>query len=282
MVDTFNPTQVAGLEDMQGKNGKATVQPGDGQPEAENLATQDPSSALYEGSQVDKQKTAVKAETTELQEVEPAGVSYGEMALIAGAFTAGALGQKYGLNRQFLAMAGRGIETMKTQAFGVADLTPYARVAARNADTLGTEFASNLTGTLRLGGERIFGAGKVVMDRDATLVAAMKGPLDPVNAISRYGDAAQFLRTDIGVHSFTKTIGTGPIRGFDIGQEANTALGPAFAQTTLRDGNKFAKFRPDEVLEGRGIFTEAQMKAAIEQGQAATSKLYRSVLRTEV
>jgi hypothetical protein len=277
MVETYDsaPTVVG---DMQGKDGKVIAASGEGQPEAENLATKDPSATLLEGGQ----PAIAKAATEELPAEASSGVSLSEYGLLGAAFVAGAVGQRYGFNRQILSMAGRGIETMKTQAFGVADLTPYARVAARNADTLGTEMASNLTGSLRLGGERIFSSGKVVMDRDATLVAAMKGPLAPVNAISRYGDAAQFLRTDMGVHSFTKTVGTGPIRGFDIGQEANTALGPAFAQTTLRDGNKFAKFRPDEVLEGRGLFTEAQMRAAIEQGQAATSKLYRSVLRTEV
>lgn len=287
MVETFDPAPTAKFADNQGKDGKLIAAPGEAQPEEQNLATLDPSETLLESGQTALTKGATEAGQPVAQDAtaEPAsevssGVSLTDVGLLGAAFAAGAVGQRYGLNRQFLAMAGRGIETIKTQAFGVADLAPYARVAAQNVDTLGAEMASKLTGTLRLGGERIYGSGKVVMDRDATLVAAMKGPLDPVNAISRYGDAAQFLRTDIGVHSLTRTVGRGPIRGFDISQEANSALG--FAETTLRDGNKFAKFRADEVLEGRGLFTEAQMKAAIEQGQATTEKLYRSVLRTEV
>lgn len=289
MVETFNPAPSAKFADTQGKDGKLIAAPGEAQPEEQNLATQDPSETLLESGQTvipkgsaDAVQPVAQAAKEEAAAEVSSGMSLTDVGLLGGAFVAGAIGQHYGINRQFLSSLGRGIETMKTQAFGVADLTPYARVAAQNIDTLGAEMASNLTGTLRLGGERILSTGKVAMDRDATLVAAFKGPLDPVNAISRYGDAAQFLRTDIGVHSVTKTVGRGPIRGFDISQEANSALGPAFAQTTLRDGNKFAKFTSDGVLEGRGLFTEAQMKAAIEQGQATTEKLYRSVLRTEV
>ncbi len=278
MVETFNHATTAKFADTGGKDSKLTAASGEVQPAEQNLALQDPSETLLESGLPEVAKTAT--EGGKPAHVDVSEVSSGNELLEYGLL--GAAGERYCVNPQVLSAFGRGIETMKTQAFAVADLTPYARVAARNADTLGTEMASNLTGTLRLGGERQLNSGRMIMDRDATLVTAMRGPYDPVNAISRYGDAAQFLRTDMGVHSFTKTIGSGPIRGFDIAQEANTALGPAYAQTTLRDGNKIAKFRADEVLEGKGLFTEAQMRAAIEQGQSATSKLYRSVLRTEV
>ncbi|MCC7530153.1 MAG: hypothetical protein IT342_16630 [Candidatus Melainabacteria bacterium] len=273
MVETYDSAPTV-LGDMQGKNGKVIAQPGEGQPEAENLATKDPSATLLEGSQP----------AGEVAEVEnSSGISLTEAGLAAGVFVAGALGQKYGLNRQALAMAGRGLETMKTAAFGVTDLAPYARVAERNIDTLGSGWASRFTGSLRPGGEIIDKQGKIFMSTDGTLVATDKlSPFNPINAINRYGDAAQFLRSDMGVQSFTSTVGRGPINGFAIKHEANDLL-PQLSTTTLRDGNRFARFMQEgHVLEGKGVFTEAQMNAAIQQGQATTNSLYQSVLKFKV
>jgi hypothetical protein len=284
MVENFDPAQTGKAAEAASKDGAALTENVDGQ--AENLATKDPSATLLESTQT--QVAGTKAEEAQVQaqvaEAEnSAGFSTADYVLGAGLFAAGAGLQKYGINRQLLAAAGRGIETLKTAATGVADLSPYAKVAARNADTLGADMADRLRGSLRLGGDFIDKSGKVFMGSDATVVSTTKGEflgLNPINAINRYGDAAQFLKSSDGVHSFTSTVGKGPIRGFDLKYEANSMLGTDFATATLRDGNRFAKFMPGQVLEGRGVFTEMEMNAALRQGQKATDALYQSVVKT--
>ncbi len=278
MAETFNQPAVNYVADGQAKDGKQITTVADGQVD-ENVATKDPSGKLLESTQ-----TTQPTKVAEANAAPDSGMSYTEMGLLAGAFVAGAYGQKYGLNREFLSMAGRGIETLKTAATGVADLAPYARFAQRNVDTLGTVVADRLRGTLRLGGEIIDKDGKVFMGRDGTVVSTVNANflgVSPVNAINRYGDAAQFLRDQDGVHSLATTIGRGPIRGFDVQHEANTLLGDAFSTTTIRDGNKVAKVAAGEVVQGKGLFSAAQIEAAIRQGQATTNSLYKSVLQVE-
>lgn len=293
MVESFDPAHTAKTGEVQSKDGKTLTTSIEG-PGEENLATKDPSIALLEstqgaGAHADQAQTvgaqSEKDKAANAAEVESSsGFSTADYVLGSALFLGGAGLQKAGINRQVLAAAGRGIETLKTAATGVADLSPYARVAARNVDTLGAEMADRLRGSLRLGGEIIDKNGKVFMGADATVVSTTKSNflgLNPINAINRYGDAAQFLKSSDGVHSVTSTVGKGPIRGFDLKYEANSMLGTDFATATLRDGNRFAKFMPGgQVLEGRGVFTEAQMNAALRQGQQTTDALYQTVLKT--
>jgi hypothetical protein len=296
MTENFEPPKAAvsanGLEAKLAQPeglGTNLVQT-DGQGDVVNPATADPSGKLLEGSgamAVPPEKLpegAKAASTPAVAEVEQdGGFGLTEGALLAGAaYIAGSLGRKYGINQQVLSAVGRNIETLRTSATGVANLGSYARVALRNIDTLGEGTAQRLGGSLRMGGERIDSFGKVLMGRDGTLVTtAERLPLNPINAIDRYGNGAQFLRSDIGVHSFASVTGRGPIRGFDIKHEANSALGGPL-ETVLRDGNRFAKFMPGKVIEGKGQFSEAEMAAAIRQGQQATEQLYRSVLKVQV
>ena len=288
MTENFKPAKAAasanGLE--------ANLVPADGQGEGDvlNPATADPSGKLLEsagtaaGSTEKLPEGAKAASSAAIAEVQQdSGLGLTEAALLTGAaFIAGSLGRKYGINQQVLSTVGRNIETLRTSATGVAHLGSYARFAQRNIDTLGAGTAERLGGTLRMGGERIDQFGKVLMGRDGTIVTtAERSPLSPINAIDRYGNGAQFLRSDIGVHSVASVTGRGPIRGFDIKHEANSALGGPL-ETALRDGNRFAKFVPGRVLEGKGQFSEAEMAAAIRQGQTATEELYRSVLRAQV
>lgn len=296
MTENFEPPKANvsanGLETKLGQPeglGTNLVQT-DGQGDIVNPATTDPSGKLLEGSGAmavppeklpEGAKAAPGAAVAEVQ--QDSGFGLTEAALLTGAaYIAGGLGRKYGINQQILSAVGRNIETLKTSATGVANLGTYARFAQRNIDTLGEGTAQRLGGSLRLGGERIDAFGKVVMGRDGTLVTtAERFPLSPINAIDRYGNGAQFLRSDLGVHSIASVTGRGPIRGFDIKYEANTALGGPL-ETSIRDGNRFAKFMAGRVIEGKGQFSEAEMAAAIRQGALATEDLYRSVLKAQV
>lgn len=298
MTEDFTPPKAAittnaleaGLLPQDGLGANIVQTDGQGGEGVLNPATADPSGALLESARSttgpsDKLKEGAQATSAaQVAEVQQdTGFGLTEGALLAGAaFIAGSMGRKYGINQQVLSALGRNFETLKTSATGLANLSPYARFAQRNADTLGTSTAERLGGTLRMGGERIDSAGKVILGRDGTLVTTQRElGLNPVNAIDRYGNGAQFLRSDIGVHSFASVTGRGPIRGFDIKHEANSALGGPI-ETALRDGNRFAKFMPGRIIEGKGQFSEAEMAAAIRQGQQATEQLYRSVLKVQV
>lgn len=282
MVETFNPAPTAKLGEALGKEAKVIAQTGEGQPEAENLATKDPSETLLEGSQAGAVKLAADGKSADVKEVEASGMSYTEMGLLGGAFVAGAIGQKYGLNKAALATIGRGIESGKAFAVGSADLAPYARFAKENADIVDTGLVNRLSGWLRPGGDIIDGTGQVFMQADRTVVST-NNLLKPnaFTAINRFGEVGQFTATDVGMHSITSAVGKGPIRGFAIKHEAIDVL-PGFGTTTVRDGNKLARITDDGVvLEGRGLFSNEQITAAVKQAQTTTSSLLESVLKTK-
>lgn len=284
MAETFNqpPTPIFG--ESLGKDGKVIAQTKDGQVEdgqtvQENPALKDPSQKLLESAQTPSGK---KAEETAAVDNSSA-VSLTELGLIGAAFVAGAYGQKYGLNRQALGMIGRGIEAGKSfVAGGAADLAPYARFVSRAPEVADAGLATRMSGWLKPGGDIIDGAGQVFMGADRTVVAT-NNLLKPnvFHAVNRYGDVGKFTTLEGTVHSLTSTTGKGPIRGFAITHE--TPVMEQLANTTIRDGNRFARVMKDgEVfaVEGRGVFSKEELNAAFQQGQDATAALYKSVVKT--
>ena len=285
MAETFNqpPAAKIGAEfDRTDKDGKVVTQNAEGQGIdgvglEDNPATTDPSAKLLESAQTNSKKVE------ETSVAENSAVSLTQIGLVGAAFVAGAAAQKLGLNRQALAMIGRGIETGKTAAVGAADLAPYARFVSRAPEVADAGLATRMSGWLKPGKDIIDGGGQVFMQADRTVVAT-NNLLNPnvFHAVNKFGDVGKFTTMEGTVHSLTSTIGKGPIRGFAITHE--TPALTQFASTTVRDGNRVARVMKDgEVfaIEGKGVFTNQELTAAFQQGQDATASLYKSVMKVD-
>ena len=284
MVESFEPVQSAGKSSAL-SDGAAASRVED-EPGNENLATKDPSATLLESANAtdDPTKLAV-SKSQQAQEIAQkeasSGLSAGDVVLGGALFAAGAIGQKYGFNRQALAMVGRGMEVAKTGLTGEVHLAPYAKFLSRNHEVADAGALAKMHGWLRPGGDSIHGSGQLFMQADRTVVAT-NDLLNPnvFHAVNKYGDAAKFTSSEVGVHSLAQLEGKGAIRGFAVTHE--TPILTELASTTMRDGNRYARFMKDGVvLEGKGVFTPAEMDEAIRQGQKLTSSLYESVVKTK-
>jgi len=284
MVETFDPAQTGKTGDLKGKDGSVLTTVADGQGE-ENLATKDPSATLFEATKQSGEATQVAgAKTEDGQEVAQveasSGFSTGDYVLGGALFAAGAIGQKYGFNRQALAMVGRGLEVAKTGLTGEVHLAPYAKFLSRNNEVADPSALAKMHGWLRPGADSIHGNGQLFVQADRTVVAT-NDLLKPnvFHAVNKYGDAAKFTSSEVGVHSLVQLEGKGAINGFAVTHE--TPVLTELASTSMRDGNRFARFMKDGVvLEGKGVFTTAEMEEAIRQGHKLTSSLYESVIKT--
>lgn len=285
MVETFDPAQTGKTGDLKGKDNNVIANVADGQGE-ENLATKDPSATLYEAARQSGEATQVagaKAQNGQeaAQAEAPSGYSTGDYVLGGALFAAGAIGQKYGFNRQALAMVGRGLEVAKTGLTGEVHLAPYAKFLSRNNEVADPSALAKMHGWLRPGADSIHGNGQLFVQADRTVVAT-NDLLKPnvFHAVNKYGDAAKFTSSEVGVHSLVQLEGKGAIKGFAVTHE--TPVLTELASTSMRDGNRFARFMKDGVvLEGKGVFTSAEMEEAIRQGHKLTSSLYESVVKTK-
>ncbi|MBX9948759.1 MAG: hypothetical protein K2Y39_06340 [Candidatus Obscuribacterales bacterium] len=285
MVETFDPAQTGKTGDLKGKDNSVIANVADGQGE-ENLATKDPSATLYEATRQSGEATQVAgAKAQNGQEAAQAeassGYSTGDYVLGGALFAAGAIGQKYGFNRQALAMVGRGLEVAKTGLTGEVHLAPYAKFLSRNNEVADPSALAKMHGWLRPGADSIHGNGQLFVQADRTVVAT-NDLLKPnvFHAVNKYGDAAKFTSSEVGVHSLVQLEGKGAIKGFAVTHE--TPVLTELASTSMRDGNRFARFMKDGVvLEGKGVFTSAEMEEAIRQGHKLTSSLYESVVKTK-